>query len=494
MSFTHWRRRGVLAVAGLAVTAIAVPGLSVASAAKVPGPTLKLEIAQRSFKAFSFRGRVGFDPGMWLAALGSPLEFDVQRASYTKPVTLTQIIHPPYGGEVKRPLPSGLLDHWFGLSRFATLTMKNSAGKVVISRDVSFCPNSFDPARVNPASPPSTPYPMQCGSNPFTVSQPWGVQKGWAAEPVQFIGGKIPLGVYHVTETINPEYTRLFNIPASDATGTVKVTVVKQPKCCPQPGCCGRSARHPSHRARQGQRPPAVPTLKNPPAAALPDLVALPAWEVTVRHQKHGNLDLLSFAASVWIGGNSQLDVEGFRSNASPIMKAYQYFWQNGHVIGRARAGTMGFDGKKGHDHWHFEQFARYTLLNSHKSLVVASHKVGFCIAPVDPINLLIPHAVWNPGFTGFFGQCGSPSAMWVTEQLPIGWDDTYQQSIAGQAFDITHVPNGTYYIEVTANPEKVLYETTTSNDVSFRKVILGGTPGHRTVKVPAWHGIDPEP
>jgi hypothetical protein len=23
--------------------------------------------------------------------------------------------------------------------------------------------------------------------------------------------------------------------------------------------------------------------------------------------------------------------------------------------------------------------------------------------------------------------------------------------------------------------------------------VILGGTPGHRTVKVPAWHGIDPE-
>ena len=98
MSFTQWRRRGTLAVAGLAVTAIAVPGLSAASAAKVPGPTLKLEIAQRSFKAFSFRGRVGFDPGMWLAALGSPLEFDVQRASYTKPVTLTQIIHPPYGG------------------------------------------------------------------------------------------------------------------------------------------------------------------------------------------------------------------------------------------------------------------------------------------------------------------------------------------------------------------------------------------------------------
>ena len=493
MSFTHWRRRGALAVAGLAVTAMAVPALSAASAAKVPEPTLKLEIAQHSFKAFSFRGRTGFDPGIWLAALGSPLEFNVQRAAYTKPVTLTQIIHPPYGGVIRRPLPSALLDHWFGLTRFATLTMRNSAGQVVISNHVTFCPNSFGPARVTPASPPTSPYPMGCGSNPFTISQVWGVQKGWAAEPDSFVFGKLPLGVYHLTETISPQYTRLFNIAAKDATASVKVTVVKQPKCCPEPGCCPPGARHPSHRVGQGQRPPAVRTLKNPPAAALPDLVALPAWNATTRHQKQGNIDLLAFAASVWIGGNSQLDVEGFRSNGSPTMKAYQYFWRNGHVIGRARAGTMGFDSKNGHDHWHFEQFARYTLLNSHKSLVVLSHKVGFCIAPVDPINLLIPHATWNAGSTGFNGQCGFPSTMWVTEKLPIGWDDTYEQDIAGQAFDITHVPNGTYYIQVTANPGKVLFETTTSNDVSFRKVILGGTPGHRTVKVPAWHGIDPE-
>jgi hypothetical protein len=47
--------------------------------------------------------------------------------------------------------------------------------------------------------------------------------------------------------------------------------------------------------------------------------------------------------------------------------------------------------------------------------------------------------------------------------------------------------------VQVTANPERVLYGTSTRNDVSLRKVILGGTPGHRTVKVPAWHGIDPE-
>ncbi len=62
-----------------------------------------------------------------------------------------------------------------------------------------------------------------------------------------------------------------------------------------------------------------------------------------------------------------------------------------------------------------------------------------------------------------------------------------------GQSFDITHVPNGAYYIEIIANPLKVLRESNTSNDVSLRRVILGGRPGHRTVRVPAWHGIDPE-
>jgi hypothetical protein len=76
---------------------------------------------------------------------------------------------------------------------------------------------------------------------------------------------------------------------------------------------------------------------------------------------------------------------------------------------------------------------------------------------------------------------------------MPLGWGDTYVQSLSDQAFDITHVPNGTYYIEIIANPEKVLRESNLGNDVSLRRVILGGRPGHRTVRVPAWQGIDPE-
>lgn len=76
---------------------------------------------------------------------------------------------------------------------------------------------------------------------------------------------------------------------------------------------------------------------------------------------------------------------------------------------------------------------------------------------------------------------------------MPVGWGDTYLQSVAGQAFGITGLPNGTYYVEVVANPDKLLHETNVGNDTSIRKVILAGTPGHRHATVPAWNGIDPE-
>jgi hypothetical protein len=501
MRVTGWNpRRGALAVAVLALAAISIPGAAAvgaaaANASGVPGPTLKLEAAQHSgVTVQSFQGFVQMDPGIWLASLGSALQFEVQRASYTRPVSIAQVIYPPYGGTVRRPLPAALLDGWNGLRDFLKMTVRNSAGKVVAAPMLTLCPNTYDPERASPDSPATPVYPQLCGQDPFPLSMVWGIAKGWATDPAEYYPNsplgpgpfmRLPLGKYQVTETVTPAYMRLFHISAPGSTQTVAVTVVKGR------GCCAAAP------ARQGHAGPAalprVPYLPDPPKSALPDLVPLPSWGISTSHTRSG-ADLLNFGATVWIGGNGPLDVEGFRSNGSPVMKAYQYFWENGRVIGRARAGTMGFDSQKGHNHWHFEQFARYTLLNVNKSVAVASHKVGFCIGASDPVNLLAPHAVWQPPVIGLTGQCGSPTALWVRETLPVGWGDTYFQTVAGQSFDITHVPNGTYYIEVTANPQRVLYETSVRNDVSLRKVILGGGPGHRTVKVPAWHGIDPEP
>ena len=98
----------------------------------------------------------------------------------------------------------------------------------------------------------------------------WGVQKGWAADPAEsnFLGHqtKLPLGVYQVTGTITPEYTAAVPHPARDATTTVKVTVVKGPRCCPVPGCClPGQPNGPRGHAHRGPPAEASRTLQNPP-------------------------------------------------------------------------------------------------------------------------------------------------------------------------------------------------------------------------------------
>ena len=492
-------RRAAAPGFALAVAAATLAGPALAGTqGAAPGPVVKLVVAQNSITLPSFRGQVVLDPGVYVASLGSALQFDVQRASYTKPITLTQVIYNPGGGTTTRPLPASLLDGFNGLRDFVRLSVADTAGQVVASPRLLFCPNGT-PQRAVPDSARTNPYPPGCGFDPFPKSLVMGLAKGWADDPAGFSFGfsfgsgppivRLAPGKYTVTATIAPQFVRLLHITAANATASVKLTVVKGRGCCA--AAAPRTA--PAH-ARPLAPLPRVPSLAHPPAAALPDLVPLPSWGIGAVHDRRSGRDLLDFNATVWVGGNSPLDVEGFRSDGSPVMKAYQYFWRNGHVVGRARAGTMGFDSNTGHNHWHFEQFARYAQLDAAKNLAVASHKVGFCIAPSDPVNLLAPHATWQPPAIGFGNfTCGSPTALWVQEMMPVGWGDTYTQFAAGQAFDITSVPNGTYYIEVTANPQHILYESNTHNDVSLRKVILGGTPGHRTVKVPAWHGIDPE-
>lgn len=480
-------RQGLLAsLLGVvfAVTATTLAGPALASTQATPQePIVKLVAAANNITTQSSGGAVILDPGIYVVSLGSALQFDLQRTSYTKPVTIAQVIHQPGGGTSIRPWPGSVLDSFYGLRDFVHLAVADAHGKVVASSPEEFCPNSFSPQRAVPDSAQTSPFPQECAFDPFAKSLVMGIARGWGVDSFVSLF-HLGLGAYKVTATVTPQYVRLLHITDADATTSVDVTVVN--------GNGSSGMRTPAQvRLKPLASSPSVPYLAHPPESVLPDLVALPAWQISTAH--NSGRDLLEFAATVWVGGNGPLDVEGFRVSASPIMPAYQYFWKNGQIIGRIRAGTMGFDSRPGHNHWHFEQFAAYRLLRSDKKLAVRSQKQGFCITPTDPVDLLAPHAVWQPSTIGLDGACGQPTALWVREMMPTGWGDTYFQSVAGQAFDVTSLPNGTYYIQIIANPLHLLHELSTTGNSSLRKVIIGGAKGHRTVTVPAWNGIDPE-
>jgi hypothetical protein len=365
----------------------------------------------------------------------------------------------------------------------------------VAIRHVLFCPNVFDAQRAGPDSPQRSPFPqLGCGFMPFTKSMVWGIQRGWGADLSESADTsfRLAVGTYTMTETITAPFRKALGLPGATSSATVTVHVVKPPPGQGPPGPVGAGRRHGISRTLP--RLPAVRTMTNPPRAALPDMVPLPSWaihlQINHKNKHHPAIDHLNFNSTVAIDGNSQLDVQGFRSGTGPELHAFQYFFLHGKIIGRAPAGTMLFDNSPTEQEWHFQQFARYQLLDASKATAVLSHKEAFCIAPTDAYDLLRPGAVWQPTQFGLGGNCGQATALWVQEQLPLGWGDTYSQSSDGQNFNVTHLPNGTYYIEVIANPEKVLHETDMANNVSLRKIILGGTPDHRTLRVPPFTAV----
>ncbi len=248
------------------------------------------------------------------------------------------------------------------------------------------------------------------------------------------------------------------------------------------------------------QAPGAQPNAKRPagkasvPDVPKPDLRSLPAFGITVSdgYEEVPGKDYLAFSANVWNAGPAKLVVDGFRSPGKEVMDAYQYFYDaDGKQVGYTPTGGMEWDPRPGHEHWHFLDFASYRLLTADQKETVRSGKEAFCLANTDAVDYTVKNASWHPGNTDLSTACGYENSISVREVLDVGSGDTYTQDLPGQSFDITDLPNGTYYIQVLANPENRLKETDYSNNSALRKVVLGGEKGARTVTVPPHHLVD---
>ena len=156
MKVSTWAPRLGAVMASLALVASLPSGLALAQPkpAAPTQPTVKLVVAQKTIDAPEFGKFAFIDPGVYVATFGSKLQFDVQRASYAKPITDTEVIRVPGKGVELRPLPRWTIDKWNGLAHFLRVTVKNIHGKMVASKLVPFfCPNN-NQQRTNPNSPP----------------------------------------------------------------------------------------------------------------------------------------------------------------------------------------------------------------------------------------------------------------------------------------------------------------------------------------------------
>ena len=494
---SKWARALVIAsLAGLALS------VSASSTAAKSGPaTLRLLSVLKHVSADRFKGdnHLYFSPGVYITAAGGGFEIDAVRGD-DGTVTLWQVSRDARGvTPIRQITPAGPITRLgSGLPKFFQVTMTTSDGQVVSSRSLPYCLSvGYGQARVDPSGPNQPQYPYDCGSG-LTESTVWGLDDGWASslDMQMRFGG--PDGSYNLSIAINPSYVQQFGIAASDASASLTLTVHTNSggpckfRPCPatgvSPGALAASVQ--AQAQAQGEGPQgaaaeaATQDALGPSADGTPDMEALPAHDLSITHDKRHNRDYLNFGATIWNGGSGPLVVEGFRDGAAPLMNAIQFIYRDGQPVSSQAVGQFEFDTRRGHHHWHMEDIAQYDLLNQSGDRIVLSTKQSFCLAPTDAIDLTQTGADWRPDQAGLWSACAGAESIWLREVLPAGWGDTYYQSVAGQSFNITNLPNGHYQVRVTTDPNHNLLETNYDNNVGLVAITLRGTPGHRTVSL----------
>jgi hypothetical protein len=548
------RRRLAIATAGaLGLTAL-LPSTSALGASAPTGPVVTLRAATSSVALSHYPDEpiYFFDLGVYALTGGSDLEVRTTRPNYHTPVR-SDLILTTKGSKSTTRLPKGLVTDFYGLTAFSTLTVKDSAGKTVWTAKQNWCPGAYG-SRMKPNAAPLSPYPDYCAGSPWALGGVLGMPANWAslAAGYDFFGTDqppiLPDGTYTATTTISDGWRKVFKTPASKASATVTLAISTYtdngggggvglanrsqaaaraaaagqfPKGVPAnllgrvDGLLPRAAQ-PGSAAPAGAAPAAAGQVPSQPASTAvsaagdalsrtdaartakanrPDLRSLPAFGIGVIGDFDDPLstrEYLGFAATTWNAGPSPLVVDGYRRAGTDIMDGYQFFYDSkGREVGHTSTGTLAYDPRVGHTHWHFKDFAKYELLSGDGATNIRSGKESWCLAPTDAVDLTVKGAQYKPYSTGLGTACGGQQAIALRETMDTGWGDTYGQFLPGQSFDITDLPNGEYVIRVTANPDGNLLEGDMSNNVSNRTVIIGGTPGARTVTVPPYDGLD---
>jgi hypothetical protein len=432
--------------------------------------------------AKSFNGRVFSDLGVRIVAQDEKFEIHATREpgavgasdwwdpSYNSPITATW-------KRASGDVDLGELSSWQGLEDFARVRVFRTDGTRVRNIRVAGCFNG-NASKVGPYGPLSNPYPWGCPWNPFTLGSVMGIARDYASPLLPEFRPLLRLkpGTYEVVGSIARPYRQTFGISDADATVSTQLVVRE-------------SKRSRSVARLQSGTDSLAPVGEEPTSSSggvladenAPDLRALPAFGVSLNSKGTA----MRFAATVWNGGAGPLIVEGFRDDRTvDHMTAYQYYVdEHGDQTGFDEVGELHFH-EGNHNHWHFEDFARYRLLaadaanpNLPGEVAVRSTKQSFCLIATDAVDLTIPNADMRPEYTDLGSQCGGPRALSLREVLANGHGDTYYQYRTGQAFRLGALEDGTYFIAVEANPEDVngrnLRELDYDNNESYRKVEL---------------------
>ena len=191
----------------------------------------------------------------------------------------------------------------------------------------------------------------------------------------------------------------------------------------------------------------------------LPNLRALPASNLSVAPNADTGNPELRLAATSWNSGVGPLVlVAGETDPGTNKQNVYQRVFTNGGSYNDYLAGN--FIWHPEHNHFHFEQYAVYTLtpISSPGQSKRNAYKTSFCVMDTDKVNGRLPGSPAKPVYRTCFD---------TKQGMSIGWGDTYGAHLAGQAIDLTGLADGLYELTVQFDPDNRIRETNDNDNTA---------------------------
>lgn len=202
----------------------------------------------------------------------------------------------------------------------------------------------------------------------------------------------------------------------------------------------------------------------------LPDLLPLGsrlARDLTIDTSEQPGRELLRFSTEVANVGTGALELWGGEASGSSQQVFQRIYQEDGHRD--VLAGEFVYH--PGHGHIHFEGFASYNLrlVNGNGDIIASGGKTSFCL-----INIEEPFPELQADAGRVHGRGGTSCGNY--QGISVGYSDVYSANLDDQWIDITDVADGTYTLEIIADPEDNIIESDeTNNTASIQVQIQNG-------------------
>ena len=212
-----------------------------------------------------------------------------------------------------------------------------------------------------------------------------------------------------------------------------------------------------------------------------PDLRTRPPSDIGITRQCSFLLlgsckTLLRFSNTVWNAGDGRLEMPPQNNSSTGKTNAYQRVYTHDasgkwKLAEELPVGEFVFHSSR--NHWHFEGFANYSLINENadgsigNNVQRSSQKTTFCVIDTHRVNPNLQHSGAQT-----YTACGQTDITGLT----VGWGDKYGHTLPGQSIDISHLPDGRYWLYSVADYKNKLAETRDDNNWAAVKLQIRGT------------------